>query len=62
MRSFDELFEIAASRKGGPEAFEATLPVMKTTNDLAAIPDDRWLSTMAKCVFQAGFNWKVVYQ
>ena len=27
---------------------------------LAAIPDDRWLSCLAKCVFQAGFNWKVV--
>ncbi|MDA9008890.1 DNA-3-methyladenine glycosylase I, partial [Alphaproteobacteria bacterium] len=24
------------------------------------IPDDRWLSCMAKCIFQAGFNWKVV--
>ncbi|MEO1029411.1 MAG: DNA-3-methyladenine glycosylase I, partial [Pseudomonadota bacterium] len=37
----------------------------KASNDYAAtrlkdIPDDRWLSTMAKCIFNAGFNWKVI--
>ncbi|MEM1275611.1 MAG: hypothetical protein AAGH74_03730 [Pseudomonadota bacterium] len=34
MRPFDELFEIAASRKGGPEAFAATLPSVRTVNEL----------------------------
>ena len=29
-------------------------------DDLARIPDDRWLSMMAKCLFQAGFHWKVI--
>jgi len=24
------------------------------------MPDDRYLSAMAKCIFQAGFVWKVV--
>ncbi|MEM8792549.1 MAG: DNA-3-methyladenine glycosylase I [Pseudomonadota bacterium] len=60
MRSFDELFEIAAARKGGAAAFEPTLPEIKTPAELATIPDDRWLSTMTRCVFQAGFNWKVI--
>lgn len=60
VRSFDELFEMAAARKGGPEAFEATLPVLKTREELAAIPDDRWLSTFSKGVFSTGLNWKVV--
>ncbi|MBY8974274.1 DNA-3-methyladenine glycosylase I [Rhodobacteraceae bacterium NNCM2] len=60
MRSFDELFEIAASRKGGPAAFEETLAELKTPAELATIPDDRWLSMMAKSVFRAGFNWKVI--
>lgn len=27
---------------------------------LAKIPDDRWLSVLSQCVFQSGFNWKVV--
>lgn len=62
LRDFDELFEIAAARKGGAEAFEKTLPQVKTPGELAAIPDDRWLSMMARCVFQAGFSWKVVDQ
>ncbi|MBW8639775.1 DNA-3-methyladenine glycosylase I [Hoeflea sp. WL0058] len=60
MRTFDELYKMAADRKGGPEAFEATLTTPKTPDELAAIPDDRWLSMMSKCIFQAGFNWKVV--
>ena len=27
---------------------------------LAEIADDRWLSMMTKCVFNAGFNWRVI--
>ena len=60
MRTFDELYEMAAARKGGVAAFEKTLTTPRTPAELAAIPDDRWLSQMSKCVFQAGFNWKVV--
>lgn len=60
MRSFDELFEIAAVRKGGMAAFEATLPELKSAEELAAIPDDRWLATFSKGVFSTGLNWKVV--
>ena len=59
-RTFDEILAIAAGRKGGVKAFEKTLSSPKSSKQLAAIPDDRWLSMMSKCVFQAGFNWKVV--
>jgi 3-methyladenine DNA glycosylase Tag len=59
MRSFDELFEITADRKGGPDALDKLLNTTPPVN-LESITNDRWLSTMAKCVFQAGFNWKVV--
>ncbi len=58
--AFDALFERAAARKGGVEAFEKTLQTPKPPAELAAIPDDRWLSAMSKSVFRAGFNWKVV--
>jgi len=58
--SFAELLEFAASRKGGKEAFEATLFQPLPSAELEIIPDDRWLSMMAKCVFRAGFNWKVI--
>ena len=60
MRSFDEIYEIAANRKGGPEALEALLATPKSATELAAIPDDRWLAAMTRSIFQAGFNWKVV--
>lgn len=58
--TFDELFAAAAARKGGAKAFAASLPEVKSAGDLAAIGDDRWLSMAARCVFQAGFSWKVV--
>ncbi len=60
MRSFDEIFALAAERHGGEKALEGKLSPPLTTDALAAVPDDRWLSTMTKCVFQAGFNWKVI--
>ncbi len=60
MRSFDEIFAISAGRKGGAEALEALLSGPLSADELAAIPDDRWLSMMAKCLFQAGFHWKVI--
>tara|TARA_R110002020_G_scaffold39991_3_gene118313 strand:+ start:2777 stop:3442 length:666 start_codon:yes stop_codon:yes gene_type:complete len=60
MRSFDEIFDIAASRKGGVDALNAMLTPPKSEAELAAIADDRWLAAMTRCVFQAGFNWKVV--
>lgn len=60
MRDFDDLFAISAARHGGPEALEAQLSVPKSADELAVIPEDRWLSQMAKCIFQAGFNWKVI--
>ena len=60
MRSFDEIFDIAASRHGGAESLEAKLSKPMTPAALAEVPDDRWLSVMTKCVFQSGFNWKVI--
>lgn len=62
MHSFDEIFQLAAKRHGGPQAVEAKLAdlVPCTAEELAAIPDDRWLSMFTKCVFQAGFSWKVI--
>ena len=60
MRHFDEIFEIAAGRKGGPEALDALLPTPASPQELANIPEDRWLAQLARSVFQAGFNWKVI--
>lgn len=60
MRSFDQILSIAADRKGGVAAVMADIPVPKSADDLAAIPDQVWLATMARGIFQAGISWKVV--
>jgi 3-methyladenine DNA glycosylase Tag len=60
MRTFDEIFEIAAKRKGGADALNALLTRPKIPAELESVSDDRWLACMTKCIFQAGFNWKVV--
>lgn len=60
MRSFEEIWKIAADRKGGNAAVEAALQYPKTRDEIAATPDDRFLATMTRCIFQSGFNWKVV--
>ena len=60
MKSFEEIFEIAAKRHGGTDAFLKTLTPPKSTEDIASIADDRWLAGMTYCIFRAGFNWKVV--
>jgi len=58
LRHFDEIFDLAANRKGGPETLETLLA--KPDPDVTSLPEDRWLTTLTKCVFQAGFNWKVI--
>lgn len=60
MRNFDEILEIAADRKGGRDMVESMLSKPINTADLAAMTEDRWLSVLTKCIFQAGFNWKVI--
>jgi 3-methyladenine DNA glycosylase Tag len=59
-RPFAEIFALAADRKGGPDAFEATLPIPKSAAELEAIPGDRWLAGMTRAIFQAGFSWQVI--
>lgn len=60
MRSLEEIHAIAAQRHGGAASLEEQLSTPVPADDLAKVPEDRWLSTMTKCVFQAGFSWKVI--
>lgn len=62
MRSFEDIYEISANRKGGPQALEAIITShrMKPAGELAAIPEDRWLSELSKFVFRTGLNWSVI--
>lgn len=60
MHHFDEIYGLAADRHGGPHALEDKLSKPKSAKELGALSEDRWLSTITKCIFQAGFNWKVI--
>lgn len=60
MEAFSSIEQRAAARKGGPNGLDALLPTCKSSEQLAAIPDDRYLAEMTKRVFQAGFVWRVV--
>lgn len=60
MHHFDEIFGIAAGRHGGETALEDKLGKPRPPEELASVPDDRWLSTMTRSIFQSGFNWKVI--
>ena len=60
MRDFSEIHAIAVARKGGVDALEAGLTPALTADALARIPADRWLAMMTRCIFQAGFQWRVI--
>ncbi len=64
MQSFQTIFDRAANRHGGEEAFREKLAGHYYGTDMSKLaapkPDDRWLSEFTKRVFQAGFNWSVV--
>jgi 3-methyladenine DNA glycosylase Tag len=57
---FAEVQQLALERKGGEKALRALLPGVRSPRALAGITDDRWLAQMTRCVFQAGFVWRVV--
>ena len=60
MRSMAEITEVAAKRKGGFVALDCLLTHPLTTKQICKVPDNQWLSEMTKCIFQAGFNWKII--
>lgn len=61
MKTFAEIYDRAAKRKGGEAELEKLIQVdLKTPKQLAAISDDRYLSAMTDAVFKAGFVWRVI--
>ena len=56
---FAPILEAARTRLGAA-ALEARLPQPKTPAELAAIPDDRYLSEMSRRIFRAGLKHSLV--
>ncbi len=60
MTRFQPIYERAVKRKGGEKALRQLLPKSLSARKLAAIGDDRYLAEMTKCIFRAGFVWKII--
>lgn len=57
---FSRLIEQAAARKGGDRELGLLLPPVADPAELEARGDDRYLSEMTRCIFKAGFVWRVI--
>ena len=60
MRHFAEVETLAANNKGGEAAMQALLQPVPDQSEVIALGDDRWLANFTRCVFNSGFNWKVI--
>ena len=60
MKKFKLIREAAEKRKGGKQELSRLLVAPLTTEQLKTIPDDRYLAQMTRCVFNAGFHWRVI--
>ncbi len=60
MQKFSQIHERAKQRKGGDAALAELMPAVRSARALARTADHRWLAQMTRCVFQAGFVWRVV--
>ncbi len=58
--SFSRIMEFAAHHKGGESAVKALLPKTAPEGTLEATGDDRYLSEITRCIFKAGFVWRVI--
>jgi len=57
MIAFADIEKRAVERKG---ALTSLLINPLSKKDLLATVDDRWLSQMTRCIFEAGFNWDLI--
>lgn len=60
MKAFDQIYQCAVRRKGGEKQLQSLLTPVKSPAQVCLQTDDRILAIMTRCVFQAGFTWKVV--
>lgn len=60
MTPFEPIYKRACKRHGGESALGKLLPEVRSARVLARTKNDRWLAQMTRCIFQAGFVWRVV--
>ena len=59
-RTLAPILKVAAGHHGGEAAVLEASQNTHAVKALARVPSDRLLSVMTRCVFNAGFNWKVI--
>lgn len=57
---FSKIFDFACHHKGGQSVVRTGLPRIAGVGELEALGDDRFLSEMTRCIFKAGFVWRVI--
>lgn len=62
MQSFEEIYQRALTRKGSEEQLQAVLPTLLEPSAAMKLGGDRFLAEMTRCIFQAGFVWRVINQ
>lgn len=60
MKKFKYIKEAATKRKGGEKQLARLLTKPATVKQLASVEDHRYLAQMTRCVFNAGFHWRVI--
>jgi len=60
MGSFDKIEGLAGKHHGGSRGIAAKLAEWPVDTRLTRRKDDRFLATMSKAVFSAGFSWQVI--
>ena len=60
MKTFNEIFDKTISRKGNLTAADLMPSSIKSTEYLKNITSDRYLASMTKAIFKAGFIWKII--
>lgn len=62
MKKFKLIRDQAEKRKGSAKALGSLLTQPLSKKQLVAIEDHRYLAQMTRCVFNAGFHWRVITQ
>ena len=60
MEHFKHIQQRACEHHGGAAVLQRLMPTVSSSSALARSKDDRWLAQMTRCIFQAGFVWRVV--
>lgn len=62
LEPFSRVLQRAIERKGSRELLFEMAGDIFSAEEIAQIPDDRWLAAFTKQIFQSGFVWRVVEQ